>query len=152
MKLIQFAVWAPVILQGLALALPTETRITSFTHRDSPNKCGPPQVPTPTTTKVDSTTTIDSMPTDTDGPTPGEPSGCNVFASGFAEYEIQIVGATLSDFTSKGSDYADKVARIITCFTLTAIIPYDMKLTFRIRSVDAEVLRTWPETSSVIEV
>ncbi|KAJ1994022.1 hypothetical protein H4R33_000424 [Dimargaris cristalligena] len=149
MKVFLFAVGALAGLQGLIQALPADSDCAHLVRRDgSNNKCGPPQVPTTTASDEVATTTT----TTSDEPSTPPHEDCNVFAGGFAEYEVKIVGTNFETFGTMWREYNTKVESAFSCLALTTINNAFQKLTYTLRSSDADILRTWPETASVTQL
>ncbi|KAJ1994021.1 hypothetical protein H4R33_000423 [Dimargaris cristalligena] len=178
MKVLLLAACTLAALPGLALAYPANNpECTHPVRRDgSNNKCGPPQVPTTTVPVVDPTPTLSVTPTEettatttsteesttapidptittTEAsytPTPTGPTGCDPRGTGFNSYIVRLAGVNdYMVFEGSEDEYKDKVRATFDCYLLTDDDSFALKLVYRLRPSDAEIMRSWPETGSV---
>ncbi|RKP40283.1 hypothetical protein BJ085DRAFT_37007 [Dimargaris cristalligena] len=154
---------------ALVHALPASPTCTRLVRRDSSNKCGPEAPATVTATATTATIPVDTASsvtptdpttpsvtkestTDTPTPTPTGPAICDPNGPDFKTYVVRLTGIhNYGEFESEEGEYKELVAATFDCFLITGDDSYAMTLTYRPRPRDADIMKSWPQTASVIE-
>ncbi|KAJ1994020.1 hypothetical protein H4R33_000422 [Dimargaris cristalligena] len=181
MKVLLLAACTLAALPGLALAYPANNpECTHLVRRDGSNsKCGPPQVPTITVPVVDPTLTLSVTPTEettatttsteestaapidpttttTEAsytPTPTGPPACDPKGTEFDDYKVTLAGITYyGNFEMEMDTYMNKIKANLDCFEFVTVNSMVMYFQYRLRSSEADLLRSWPETGSVMKM